>query len=151
MTVAAVVSTKGGPGKTTVGANLGAFCADAGIRILPIDLDNQPSLSSFYALSHEALERIDYHFNEDESITGIPSGLEAMRQITGGFQDADLIVIAARPSMGKTSLTFSVVDAAPQQKPTNTVQIYRHVDGRQTASSTDQSGSDRSAYPTRLP
>ncbi|WP_425273278.1 ParA family protein [Pseudomonas petroselini] len=47
MTVAAVVSTKGGPGKTTVGANLGAFCADAGIRILPIDLDNQPSLSSF--------------------------------------------------------------------------------------------------------
>ncbi|WP_342342586.1 DnaB-like helicase C-terminal domain-containing protein [Pseudomonas marginalis] len=81
----------------------------------------------------------------------MPSGLEAMRQITGGFQDADLIVIAARPSMGKSSLTFSVVDAAPQQKPTNTVQIYRHVDGRQTASSTDQSGSDRSAYPTRLP
>lgn len=32
MKVAAVVSTKGGPGKTTVGANLGAFCADAGLR-----------------------------------------------------------------------------------------------------------------------
>jgi chromosome partitioning related protein ParA len=54
MKVAAVVSTKGGPGKTTVGVNLGAFCADAGIRTLLIDLDNQPSLSSFYALSHEA-------------------------------------------------------------------------------------------------
>ena len=48
MKVAAVVSTKGGPGKTTVGANLGAFCADAGVRTLLIDLDNQPSLSSFY-------------------------------------------------------------------------------------------------------
>ncbi len=46
MKVAAVVSTKGGPGKTTVGVNLGAFCADAGIRTLLIDLDNQPSLSS---------------------------------------------------------------------------------------------------------
>ncbi len=34
MKVAAVVSTKGGPGKTTVGANLGAFCADAGGRTL---------------------------------------------------------------------------------------------------------------------
>lgn len=54
MKVAAVVSTKGGPGKTTVGANLGAFCADAGVRTLLIDLDNQPSLSSFYNLSHEA-------------------------------------------------------------------------------------------------
>jgi chromosome partitioning related protein ParA len=54
MKVAAVVSTKGGPGKTTVGANLGASCADAGVRTLLIDLDNQPSLSSFYNLSHEA-------------------------------------------------------------------------------------------------
>jgi cellulose biosynthesis protein BcsQ len=54
MKVTAVVSTKGGPGKTAVGVNLGAFCADAGIRTLLIDLDNQPSLSSFYALSHEA-------------------------------------------------------------------------------------------------
>lgn len=54
MKVAAVVSTKGGPGKTTVGANLGAFCADAGVRTLFIDLDNQPSLSSFYNLAYEA-------------------------------------------------------------------------------------------------
>ena len=54
MTVAAFVSTKGGPGKTTVGANLGAFCADAGLRTLLIDLDTQPSLSSFYTLTHEA-------------------------------------------------------------------------------------------------
>lgn len=54
MKVAAAVSTKGGPGKTTVGANLGAFCADAGVRTLLIDLDNQPSLPSFYNLSHDA-------------------------------------------------------------------------------------------------
>jgi len=54
MKVAAVVSTKGGPGKATVGANLGAFCADAGVRTLFIDLDNQPSLSSFYNLAYEA-------------------------------------------------------------------------------------------------
>jgi MinD-like ATPase involved in chromosome partitioning or flagellar assembly len=36
MTIASVLSTKGGPGKTTVTANLGAFCADAGIRTLLI-------------------------------------------------------------------------------------------------------------------
>ena len=54
MKIAALLSTKGGPGKTTVTASLGAFCADSGLRTLLIDLDNQPSLSSFYALTHEA-------------------------------------------------------------------------------------------------
>ncbi len=54
MKIVSIVSTKGGPGKTTVTANLGAFCADANLRTLLIDLDTQPSLSSFYRLGHEA-------------------------------------------------------------------------------------------------
>ena len=54
MKIASVLSTKGGPGKTTVTANLGAFCADSNIRTLLVDLDTQPSLSSFYRLEHEA-------------------------------------------------------------------------------------------------
>nr|WP_260416426.1 ParA family protein [Pseudomonas cichorii] len=55
MRIVSIVSTKGGPGKTTVTANLGAFCADANVRTLLIDLDTQPSLSSFYRLGHEIL------------------------------------------------------------------------------------------------
>ncbi|RRV04565.1 ParA family protein [Pseudomonas sp. v388] len=54
MKIATIVSTKGGPGKTTVTANLGAFCADANLKTLLVDLDTQPSLSSFYRLDHEA-------------------------------------------------------------------------------------------------
>lgn len=54
MKIASIVSTKGGPGKTTVTANLGAFCADANLRTLLIDLDTQPSLSSFYRIENEA-------------------------------------------------------------------------------------------------
>lgn len=54
MEIASVISTKGGPGKTTVTANLGAFCAEAGLKTLLLDLDTQPSLSSFYPLLHEA-------------------------------------------------------------------------------------------------
>jgi chromosome partitioning related protein ParA len=41
MKIATIVSTKGGPGKTTVTANLGAFCADANLKTLLIDLDNR--------------------------------------------------------------------------------------------------------------
>lgn len=55
MKITSVVSTKGGVGKTTVEANLGALCADAGLRTLLIDLDPaQPSLSSYYQLVEEA-------------------------------------------------------------------------------------------------
>jgi chromosome partitioning related protein ParA len=46
-----VISTKGGAGKTTLTANLGALLADMGLRVLLIDADVQPSLSKFYPLA----------------------------------------------------------------------------------------------------
>lgn len=54
MQVIAIISTKGGVGKTTITANLGGFIADAGRRVLLIDLDAQPTLSSYYPLTHRA-------------------------------------------------------------------------------------------------
>jgi chromosome partitioning related protein ParA len=54
MRVVSVVSTKGGVGKTTVAANLGGLLADAGLRVLLLDLDSQPTLSSYYALNRKA-------------------------------------------------------------------------------------------------
>lgn len=55
MHVVSVVSTKGGVGKTTVAANLGGLLADAGLRVLLLDLDSQPNLSSYYALNQKAV------------------------------------------------------------------------------------------------
>ena len=55
MRVVSAVSTKGGVGKTTVAANLGGLLADAGLRVLLLDLDSQPTLSSYYALNHKAI------------------------------------------------------------------------------------------------
>ncbi|QEA38605.1 ParA family protein [Pistricoccus aurantiacus] len=54
MRVSATVCSKGGVGKTTVTANLGGLLADAGLRVLLIDLDSQPTLSSYYELSQPA-------------------------------------------------------------------------------------------------
>ena len=54
MRVISVVSTKGGVGKTTVAAKLGGLLADAGLRVLLLDLDCQPTLSSYYALKQKA-------------------------------------------------------------------------------------------------
>lgn len=48
-------STKGGVGKTTVAANLGGLLADVGLRVLLLDLDSRPTLSSYYALNQKAV------------------------------------------------------------------------------------------------
>lgn len=49
-----IVSTKGGTGKTTVCANLAGFLADHGQRILMIDADPQPTLSSYYPIKQKS-------------------------------------------------------------------------------------------------
>ena len=53
--IIAIANQKGGVGKTTVAANLGGLLADAGLRVLLLDLDSQPTLSSYYALSQKAV------------------------------------------------------------------------------------------------
>ena len=50
MQVISIISTKGGVGKTTTAANLGGLVADAGLRVLLLDLDVQPTLSSYFKL-----------------------------------------------------------------------------------------------------
>lgn len=54
MRVISVIATKGGVGKTTLTANLGGFIADAGFRVLLLDLDNQPTLSSYFDIASRA-------------------------------------------------------------------------------------------------
>lgn len=54
MQVVSIISTKGGVGKTTTAANLGGFIADAGLRVLLLDLDVQPTLSSYFTLDVRA-------------------------------------------------------------------------------------------------
>jgi len=48
--IATICSSKGGVGKTTLTANLGGLLADMGLRVLMIDADKQPSLSSYYPI-----------------------------------------------------------------------------------------------------
>lgn len=51
--ILSIVSTKGGVGKTTTAANLSALLADAGKKVLLIDLDSQPTLTSYFNLAYE--------------------------------------------------------------------------------------------------
>ena len=51
-----------------------------------------------------------YHECEKDmgDISGIPSGFTSLDELTGGFQESDLIVIGARPSVGKTAFALNM-------------------------------------------
>ncbi|GAB6392645.1 MAG: replicative DNA helicase [Treponematales bacterium] len=56
----------------------------------------------------KAMEKIHTAYKEKNPITGVPSGFDDLDKMTGGFQPADLIVIGARPSRGKTALALTM-------------------------------------------
>ena len=55
---------------------------------------------------------IEHLYERKESITGVPSGFEELDRLTSGFQPSDLIIVASRPSMGKTSLVLNIAQHA---------------------------------------
>ncbi len=60
----------------------------------------------------EVLRHIQEVSKSDEHITGIPSGFTKLDDMTAGFQPSDLILIAARPSMGKTAFVLNIAQYA---------------------------------------
>ncbi len=60
----------------------------------------------------KAFERITKLFDKQEHITGVATGYEELDRITAGLQPAEMIILAARPSMGKTALAMNIVQQA---------------------------------------
>lgn len=58
------------------------------------------------------VQRIDELFRSGSDITGVPSGITDLDQRTSGWQPGELIILAARPSMGKTALALNFVESA---------------------------------------
>ncbi len=58
---------------------------------------------------HDVVDQIEKAVHSKQAVTGVPAGLTAFDRLTTGFQKSDLILIAARPSMGKTALAQNIV------------------------------------------
>jgi replicative DNA helicase len=67
-------------------------------------------------LVHEVVDQIERAHHSKQEVTGIPTGLRAFDKMTTGFQKSDLILIAARPSQGKTALALNMVAHAVLEK-----------------------------------
>ncbi len=60
----------------------------------------------------KALEEIEAAAHQKDGLLGVPSGFTAMDRITGGWQKSDLLILAARPGMGKTAFVVSMAKNA---------------------------------------
>ncbi|MBY4676395.1 replicative DNA helicase [Marinobacterium arenosum] len=80
---------------------------------------NEGGLENVNPLLKEAVDKIDYLFNNDEELTGVTTGFDDLDDRTAGMQPSDLIIVAARPSMGKTTFAMNLVENAlmGQDKP----------------------------------
>ncbi|MCW8398311.1 replicative DNA helicase [Legionella sp. PATHC038] len=59
-----------------------------------------------------AVEKIDALYHNGDAITGLATGLSDLDEMTSGLQPADLVIVAGRPSMGKTTLVMNMAEHA---------------------------------------
>jgi replicative DNA helicase len=57
---------------------------------------------------HETFEKIESYHHKPGGVTGVPSGFAELDKMTSGFQNSDLIIVAGRPSMGKTAFCLNI-------------------------------------------
>ncbi len=66
------------------------------------------SYESMSDLIRESIKQIEEAKNQESGVIGVPSGFTALDRVTSGWQPSDLVIIAARPAMGKTSYVLSL-------------------------------------------
>ena len=74
--------------------------------------DRQQDFRAIEEVLHEELDKLHRLSLEGTSLTGTPSGFKDLDEITGGFQPGNLIIIAARPAMGKSALVCNIAENA---------------------------------------
>jgi len=96
------------------GRNSATLIDEAESKVFKIS-DDRPSSGgpeSVRPLLTKVIERIDVLFQTKGALTGISSGFRDIDEMTSGLQPADLIIVAGRPSMGKTSFMMNIAESA---------------------------------------
>jgi replicative DNA helicase len=74
--------------------------------------DRTGDLRSIEDVLHDELDKLELVSREGIALTGTPAGFRDLDELTGGFQPGNLIVLAARPSMGKSALATNIAESA---------------------------------------
>lgn len=89
---------------------------DAGLAIdraehLIFTLAERRSMQQLVHIKHiveTSFQKIEQRYEQRDSLSGVPSGFYDLDALTSGFQPSDLIIVAARPSMGKTAFVLNI-------------------------------------------
>lgn len=76
----------------------------------------RPSFYPIREILKSSFKTLEKLYEKKEMITGIPSGFKDLDEMTAGFQPSDLIIVAGRPSMGKTAICLNVAQYAAVEK-----------------------------------
>ncbi len=96
-----------------VDTNVDTFIDEAERMIFQIaEKKYRPSFFSIKDLVWESMKTIESLKSRVDGITGVPTGFTDLDRMTGGLQPSDLIVVAGRPSMGKTSFALNIAQYA---------------------------------------
>jgi replicative DNA helicase len=92
-----------------VGSEVDEFLDATEQKILSIsDYRVRPAFYKVGDVVQDSIKLVEKLYDQKEPVTGVPTGLEKLDLKTAGFQPSDLIIIAARPSMGKTALALNI-------------------------------------------
>jgi replicative DNA helicase len=72
----------------------------------------KPSFFPLKDIIKDSFKTIEKLYEKKQLITGVPTGYEELDKLTSGFQQSDLVIIAGRPSMGKTALAINIAQNA---------------------------------------
>ncbi len=75
-------------------------------------MKSRPSYFSTREIMKDTFKNIEKLFERKELITGVPTGFTDLDHMTAGLQPSDLVIIAGRPSMGKTAFILNIVEHA---------------------------------------
>jgi len=96
-----------------VDTNVDNFIDEAERMIFQIaEKKYKPSFFPMKALVMESMKTIENLSERHDGITGVPTGFTDLDKMTGGLQPSDLIIVAGRPSMGKTSFALNMAQYA---------------------------------------
>jgi replicative DNA helicase len=73
------------------------------------EINIRKNYADMRSLMHEAIIELETKKNQADGLTGIPTGFTALDRLTSGWQKSDLVIIAARPGMGKTAFIVSAM------------------------------------------
>jgi replicative DNA helicase len=94
-------------------ASVGELLDAAEARVFQVSQERrEEGLKRIKDMLWPAMERIEEIHKGGKKITGVPSGFIDLDGLTAGFQKAELIIVAARPSMGKTSFCLNIATHA---------------------------------------